>query len=125
MRFLYVPAHSGRSKKGSLIATIQCRRRSPSPLTEGASPYRMRHYVAAAAMAKICVDRAASDLALAVRPDLKRFWNGKRLNSFLRAEQAIANKVVHGARTTKLQARELIRRAARVPSMMEKRGGAA
>ena len=37
----------------------------------------------------------------------------------------IANKVVHGATTTKLQARELIVRAAKVLSMLEKRGGAA
>ncbi len=36
----------------------------------------------------------------------------------------IANKIVHGAKTTKLQARELIRRAAKVLSMLEKRGGA-
>ena len=68
------------------------RSRRVSPLKEACSLCRSRHYVAAAAMAKLAVDHAASDLALQVRPDLKRFWNGKRLNGFLRSEGAIDGK---------------------------------
>ena len=34
-----------------------------------------------------------SNLALAVRPELKRFFAGKRLTSFLRAERAIDGKL--------------------------------
>jgi hypothetical protein len=40
-------------------------------------------------MAKLAVDHEMSNLALAVRPDLKRFWAGKRLQSFLRSEGTI------------------------------------
>lgn len=44
-------------------------------------------------MAKLAVDHAMSDLALAVRPSLKRFFAGKRLQSFLRSEHTIDGKL--------------------------------
>ena len=47
------------------------------------------YYAASVAMAKLAVDHSMSDLALAIRPDLKRFFAGKRLQGFLRSEGAI------------------------------------
>ena len=44
-------------------------------------------------MARLGVDHAMSDLALAVRPSLKRFYAGKRLQSFLRCDGAIDGKL--------------------------------
>jgi hypothetical protein len=44
-------------------------------------------------MAKLAVDHEMSSLALAVRPSLRRFFSGKRLQSFLRCEGAIDGKL--------------------------------
>ncbi len=49
--------------------------------------------VAAASLAKIGVDHQMSELALAIRPTLRRFYSGKRLLSFLRAERAVDGKL--------------------------------
>jgi hypothetical protein len=73
------------------MATI-LRRRS-NILVEACTLCRGRHYTAAASLAKLGVDHAMSDLALAVRPSLKRFYSGKRLLGFLRAESAIDGKL--------------------------------
>jgi hypothetical protein len=73
------------------MATI-LRRRS-QPLVEACLLCRSRHFTAAASLAKIGVDHAMSDLALSVRPSLKRFFAGKRLLGFLRSEGAIDGKL--------------------------------
>lgn len=73
------------------MATI-LRRRS-NILVEACTLCRGRHYTAAASLAKLCVDHAMSDLALAVRPTLKQFFAGKRLSAFLRAEGTIDGKL--------------------------------
>ena len=75
------------------MATIVRSRRVSNSLAEACDLCRARHYIAAACLAKIVVDHAMSDLALAVKPDLKRFWAGKRLASFLRSEGAIDGKL--------------------------------
>ena len=68
-------------------------RRRSTVLAEACNLARSRHYTAAACLAKVAVDHAMSDLALAVRPSLKRFYAGKRLQGFLRSEQAIDAKL--------------------------------
>ena len=68
-------------------------RRRTNILVEACTLCRARHYAAVASLAKLGVDHAMSDLALAVRPTLKRFFAGNRLTSFLRAERAIDGKL--------------------------------
>ncbi|MBA4107881.1 MAG: hypothetical protein C0485_19285 [Pirellula sp.] len=62
-------------------------------LLEACDLARGKHYVAAASLAHIGVGHAMSDLAVAYRPDLKRFFAGKRLASFLRCEGVIDGKL--------------------------------
>jgi hypothetical protein len=73
------------------MATI-LRRRS-NILVEACTLCRGRHYTAAASLAKVGVDHAMSDLALAVKPDVKRFYAGKRLSAFLVSENTIDGKL--------------------------------
>jgi hypothetical protein len=76
------------------MATLLIRsRRVSNPLTEACDLCRSRHYTAAACMAKLAVDHEMSSLALAVRPSLRRFYSGKRLQSFLRCEGTIDGKL--------------------------------
>ena len=76
-----------------MAATILRSRRVSDPLVESCDLCRSRHYIAAVCLAKVAVDHAMSELALAVRPTLKRFYSGKRLMGFLRAEGAIDGKL--------------------------------
>ena len=76
------------------MATTTLRsRRVSNPLTEACDLCRARHYTAAICLAKVAVDHAMSELALAVRPTLKRFYSGKRLMGFLRSEGSIDGKL--------------------------------
>ena len=75
------------------MAASILRSRRVSPLKEACLLCRSWHYTAVACTAKLAVDQAMSDLALTVRPDLRRFFAGKRLQNFLRAEQAIDGKL--------------------------------
>lgn len=71
---------------------IRSRRRS-NVLVDACTLCRSRHYVAAASLAKLAVDHAMSELAVSIRPSLKRFYAGKRLLSFLRAERVVDGKL--------------------------------
>jgi len=74
-------------------ATLSRSRGPVGPLTEARALCRSGHLIAATCLAKVAVDSAMSDLAIAVRPTLKKFHNGKRLSAFLRSEGAIDGKL--------------------------------
>lgn len=136
-----------------LMAPVVRARRLFAPRLEQVDPYikgnllaearqlnRAGYSSAAVALARMAIERRLREL-IAENPNLsmpRRFGLGIAVSALLNRKTiqddearcidkwaAKANNVVHGAFVTRLQARGLVDRAARVLSMLEKKGGAA